>query len=90
MKLDASEEGIVESEPAKLTTPEARSVRPLPEPPLPYLAAVLLLDEDGLALDEPELLPDELQAATDRAAARAIPAVALTWMRTRCISDTPL
>src|ERR1700677_829633 len=32
---DVSEAGIGESEPAKLTTPEARSVRPLPEPPLP-------------------------------------------------------
>src|SRR6516165_9140323 len=32
-KFDASLEGTGESEPAKLTTPEARSVRPLPEPP---------------------------------------------------------
>src|SRR6516165_6332049 len=35
VKFDASLEGTVESEPAKLTTPEARSVRPLPEPPPP-------------------------------------------------------
>ena len=54
------------------------------------LAAAGLLDEDGLVLDDGLLLPDELQAANDKAAARAIPAVALTWMRTRCISDTPL
>src|SRR5579859_2031289 len=35
LKFAASAEGIGESEPAKLTTPEARSVRPLPEPPPP-------------------------------------------------------
>src|SRR5215831_15794172 len=34
-KLDASVDGIGESEPAKLTTPDARSLRPLPEPPPP-------------------------------------------------------
>src|SRR6516162_6616736 len=34
-KFDASLEGTGESEPAKLTTPGARSVRPLPEPPPP-------------------------------------------------------
>src|SRR5215471_18777309 len=34
-KFDASLEGIGESEPAKLTVPAARSVRPLPEPPPP-------------------------------------------------------
>src|SRR3974377_2195896 len=35
VKFDASFSGTVESEPAKLTTPEDRSVRPLPEPPPP-------------------------------------------------------
>ena len=35
LKFGTSVAGIGESEPAKLTTPEARSVRPLPEPPLP-------------------------------------------------------
>src|SRR5579859_1951469 len=35
LKLGNSVLGMGESEPAKLTTPEARSVRPLPEPPLP-------------------------------------------------------
>src|SRR5215471_10125228 len=35
LKLSASLDGMSESEPAKLTTPEARSVRPLPEPPPP-------------------------------------------------------
>src|SRR5215831_1205929 len=35
LKLPFSSSGIVESEPAKSTTPEARSVRPLPEPPPP-------------------------------------------------------
>jgi hypothetical protein len=64
------------------------NVDPLPLSVPESLAA--LLDEDGLALDEELVLPDELQAANDKAAARAIPAVALTWMRTRCISDTPL
>jgi len=54
------------------------------------LAAALLPDEDGLALDDELLVPEELQAARDKAAARAIPAVALTWIRTRCILDTPL
>src|SRR6516225_7951475 len=34
-KFAFSLSGIGESEPAKLTTPEARSVRPLPEPPPP-------------------------------------------------------
>src|SRR6516162_2156871 len=34
-KFDASLDGIGESEPAKLTVPAARSVRPLPEPPPP-------------------------------------------------------
>src|ERR1700753_526180 len=37
LKFDASLAGIGESEPAKLTTPEARAVRPLPEPPTPEL-----------------------------------------------------
>src|SRR5881275_276472 len=35
VKPDASLAGMGESEPAKLTVPEARSVRPLPEPPPP-------------------------------------------------------
>src|SRR5215472_6509399 len=35
LKFAVSAAGIDESEPAKLTTPEARSVRPLPEPPPP-------------------------------------------------------
>src|SRR5579863_10623391 len=35
LKSGTSAAGIGESEPAKLTTPEARSVRPLPEPPAP-------------------------------------------------------
>ena len=35
LKFASSVVGIGESEPAKLVTPEARSVRPLPEPPLP-------------------------------------------------------
>jgi hypothetical protein len=35
VKFDFSLSGTGESEPAKLTTPEARSVRPLPEPPPP-------------------------------------------------------
>src|SRR6516165_1766081 len=35
LKFAFSLSGIVESEPAKLTVPEARSVRPLPEPPPP-------------------------------------------------------
>ncbi len=35
LKLDASSDGIGESEPANWTVPEARSVRPLPEPPPP-------------------------------------------------------
>ena len=35
LKFGNSVAGIGESEPAKLVTPEARSVRPLPEPPLP-------------------------------------------------------
>jgi hypothetical protein len=35
LKFAVSAAGIGESEPAKLTTPEARSVRPLPEPPPP-------------------------------------------------------
>ena len=35
LKLAVSSDGIGESEPAKLTAPEARSVRPLPEPPPP-------------------------------------------------------
>src|ERR1700729_3568140 len=35
LKFDFSSDGIGESEPAKLTVPEARSVRPLPEPPPP-------------------------------------------------------
>src|SRR5579859_925740 len=35
LKLAVSSEGIGESEPANWTTPEARSLRPLPEPPPP-------------------------------------------------------
>src|SRR4029077_15247897 len=35
VKLDASLEGMGESEPANWTVPAARSVRPLPEPPPP-------------------------------------------------------
>ena len=35
LKSGISVPGMGEPEPAKLTTPEARSVRPLPEPPLP-------------------------------------------------------
>src|SRR5215467_930012 len=35
LKFATSSEGIGESEPAKLTTPAARSERPLPEPPPP-------------------------------------------------------
>ena len=35
LKFATSAAGIGESEPPKLVTPEARSVRPLPEPPLP-------------------------------------------------------
>ena len=35
LKSDAWVDGIGESEPAKLTVPAARSVRPLPEPPPP-------------------------------------------------------
>src|SRR5689334_19369037 len=35
LNSDASFEGMGESEPAKLTVPEDRSVRPLPEPPPP-------------------------------------------------------
>src|SRR6266566_2145960 len=35
VKPDSSLAGMGESEPAKLTVPEARSVRPLPEPPPP-------------------------------------------------------
>ena len=35
LKFAVSAAGIGESEPAKLVTPEARSVRPLPEPPEP-------------------------------------------------------
>src|SRR6476659_7975375 len=35
VKPDASLEGMGESEPAKLTVPAARPVRPLPEPPPP-------------------------------------------------------
>ena len=35
LKFALSAVGMGESEPAKLTTPPARSVRPLPEPPLP-------------------------------------------------------
>ena len=35
LKFAVSSGGIGESEPAKSTTPEARSVRPLPEPPPP-------------------------------------------------------
>jgi hypothetical protein len=49
-----------------------------------------LLDEGELLGDE-LLLPDELQAASDKPiAARATPAAVTPWMRTRCISDTPL
>src|SRR5215471_8195832 len=35
LKFATSSEGIGESEPAKMTTPAARSERPLPEPPPP-------------------------------------------------------
>src|SRR5579859_597375 len=35
LKFGISSDGMGESEPAKLTVPEARSVRPLPEPPPP-------------------------------------------------------
>ena len=48
---------------------------------------------DGLLL-EPELVvlppPDDEQAASTATAARATPAVAVFWMRTRCILKEPL
>ena len=65
------------------------NVDPLPLSVPESLAAALLLD--GLVLDDEPPLPDELQAARDKATVtRATPAVAPPWIRTRCISDTPL
>src|ERR1700761_6535072 len=62
--------------------------------PLPFsVPESLALLADGLLL-EPELVvlppPDDEQAASTATAARATPAVAVFWMRTRCILKEPL
>src|ERR1700761_6051797 len=66
------------------------NVDPLPFSVPESLAAALLLLAFGLLLDEPLPLPDEEQAASTATAARATPAVAVFWMRTRCILKEPL
>src|SRR5262244_3655345 len=52
--------------------------------PLPLSVPLRLLD------DEPPVVFDELQAASDKAtAARAAPAIAAPWVRTRCMLNIP-
>src|ERR1700748_519954 len=57
---------------------------------VPESLAALLLLAFGALLDPPLPLPDEEQAASTATAARATPAVAVFWMRTRCILKEPL
>jgi hypothetical protein len=57
--------------------------------PLSVPESAALLDEGLLPPDGELLLDEELQAAIDKAAARATPAVAPAWMRTRCIFRYP-